>query len=822
MTPPTPQSDRLAPRHRQLPATRLRAPKACLKCRERKVRCDVSMRGSPCTNCLLDGKTCTTVDRASRRTESTERDCHTRDQIPESYFVRFEIGVAAGDKQTPENEASPPLLEEHPEQTNLRNAIIGTSTTTCPRANDTDSWCDHTTDSQSMSTETEMPYTSCKFLDSSNLSRLSSQDLSFIEAKGCLSIPVKRLLDEFIRQYFLHVHPFLPILDEGAFWRAYQQEDSAGSLAAISLLVFQAMLFASCGFIAPTVITGLGFKSIRSARSSFFHKAKLLYDFNTEASSISMAQASLLMTFWASPESHRSKLNTMWLKIALHHAKCAGAHKAWESSTASNCTIPHFQQDQRMLRRLWWGCIIRDHFMSMGLKRSLQITRPYPVLYMSDFQSEISRSEVHSPETKRRLIRISLRLMDLCNTLTELILLVSPSDDSLAVENPDIHKLTECRTTLRDWHAKTEREISSSNSSGGLRQHSIIVHTHTMYIFYYTSRTTLIHQEILLSCYKFRTHQTISRENCRRSQEVIEANVGLIECLRELMELDLIRYLPLSVLAFTAMPLFHHVLNTRLMPSSEHATKLAANQHHLKPLTEALKVYQRRYDGVEWVSYAVRITADLAQLDSVLSSNTLARSWTDLLIQQPTLYLRLTLGIYLSISHVNIPDDQDFPVILRGVLSPKLPLIRGPNLEDHGTTRQIQAPEPHDNSIESGALIQDQITFDQINHLQSIDLHSITTPSVVFSSEALIPEANSSRTKEPGVLPLNDFLFRSPNPETLDNNTSEMSNCDDETLSNEMIESTVASCNYGEVIDLPDDVDMFLDLSSMDYGGCAT
>ncbi|KAI1331336.1 hypothetical protein F5Y16DRAFT_422889 [Xylariaceae sp. FL0255] len=37
---------------------RKRAPKACLSCRARKVRCDVSQRGRPCMNCYLDSETC--------------------------------------------------------------------------------------------------------------------------------------------------------------------------------------------------------------------------------------------------------------------------------------------------------------------------------------------------------------------------------------------------------------------------------------------------------------------------------------------------------------------------------------------------------------------------------------------------------------------------------------------------------------------------------------------------------------------------------------------------------------------------------------------
>lgn len=47
-------------------ASRTRAPQACLSCRSRKVRCDVSTRRQPCTNCDLDGKDCLLVGRGSR------------------------------------------------------------------------------------------------------------------------------------------------------------------------------------------------------------------------------------------------------------------------------------------------------------------------------------------------------------------------------------------------------------------------------------------------------------------------------------------------------------------------------------------------------------------------------------------------------------------------------------------------------------------------------------------------------------------------------------------------------------------------------------
>lgn len=61
---PAPSTDN--PKPRSQTKTRKRASKACLSCRARKVRCDVSQRGRPCMNCYLDSETCVVTGRASR------------------------------------------------------------------------------------------------------------------------------------------------------------------------------------------------------------------------------------------------------------------------------------------------------------------------------------------------------------------------------------------------------------------------------------------------------------------------------------------------------------------------------------------------------------------------------------------------------------------------------------------------------------------------------------------------------------------------------------------------------------------------------------
>lgn len=88
-------------------------------------------------------------------------------------------------------------------------------------------------------------YTYYPFITLDNLSSCSPHDVQFLEAEGCFHLPTRPIMDQIVRQYFLHVHPLLPILNEGDFWEMYHTKPS-GASSNISLLVLQAVMFVSC------------------------------------------------------------------------------------------------------------------------------------------------------------------------------------------------------------------------------------------------------------------------------------------------------------------------------------------------------------------------------------------------------------------------------------------------------------------------------------------------------------------------------------------------------------------------------------------------
>lgn len=91
-------------------------------------------------------------------------------------------------------------------------------------------------------------YLSFQFLELRGLPFLPRENVTSLRAKGCLKVPDRAATDDFMKQYFLHVHPIVPVLDEAEFWSTYAEpgRHSSPDLRKLSLFVFQAMLFASC------------------------------------------------------------------------------------------------------------------------------------------------------------------------------------------------------------------------------------------------------------------------------------------------------------------------------------------------------------------------------------------------------------------------------------------------------------------------------------------------------------------------------------------------------------------------------------------------
>lgn len=549
----------------------------------------------------------------------------------------------------------------------------------------------------------EVIYSYFHFLAVSNLPNIPPQDVNFLETQGCLRVPTRTLLDEFFHQYFLHVHPLLPLINEGEFWVMYSHGMARGNAHSgrFSLLVFQAILFASCNFVSKSTIRALGFSNIRTARASLYRRAKLLHDLESESSPLALAQACLLLSFW-SPSSTRNP-NTSWLSLATQHAKSADAHHYAAMPPFSASTHPLQHRKQNILKRIWWCCIIRDRCLGLLMRRPLQITRAHfnfdtnPPLGSLDLADELETSRVYDATTKRSLAGILSQLVELYVVLTDILMLVFPPDDTPGwgreLMSGDAGQVTECKKALRRWYkdATLRFPISRTGTSSGnvkvgeksqYRHDSCILYANLMYMYYHSARVVLGHYEILHVAVLHAVPEinniglrdpSIIHEN---RYELQDAASGVTECLKELIHLKLARWLPISAVACTALPLLLNIVDVKLSSLAKSSTLDAAatagsKQHKLNILIEAMRTYQPQYDGVDWVSEIVRHVVNLAQIDGPAFHTPVAtpliNDWTDILAMQPSSYLRLALALDLSLSKGRLPEDGDFPVSLRGL-----------------------------------------------------------------------------------------------------------------------------------------------------------
>lgn len=590
-------------------------------------------------------------------------------------------------------------------------------------------------------------YSYYPFLTISNLPNLPPQDVNYLEMQGCLRVPTRAVLDEFLQQYFLHVHPLLPLVNEGDIWDLYcQNPNSSSPTERISLLLFQSIIFASCNFVSKTSIKSLGYPSIRAARAALYRRAKLLYDLESESSPLAISQSALLLSFW-SPTTTR-KPNTAWLSLAIQHAKSAEAHHYAAMPVFSASTHPLQRRKQNILKRLWWCCIIRDRTLGLLMRRPINITRAHfdfdsnPMLGYNDLANEFERSKVYSPGTKKCLGEVLAQLIELYVVLTDILMMVFPLDDTPGwgreMKPEDAEKVRECKTALRRWYKDATlrfpmfgggplpRVVTETNKE--FQHDSVILYTNLMYMYYHSTRVVLCHHEVLhLAILQAAPNADTSRDLSRiyeNRHELQDAASGVTECLKELVHLKLARWLPISAVACTALPLVLNILDVKLSSASASSTDqtadaaAASKQHRLNVLIEAMKTYQPQYDGVDWISEIVRHIVNLSQLDNTHpqdGSKPKINDWTDILASQPSAYLRLALALDLSLSKGRLPEDGDFPVSLRGLFtggfSPLKALIEA-NRPNQQNGRAVAPPSVMSN--DTGAMHQSE--YDDHSH----------------------------------------------------------------------------------------------------------
>ncbi|KAF4443577.1 cutinase transcription factor 1 beta [Fusarium acutatum] len=392
-------------------------------------------------------------------------------------------------------------------------------------------------------------------------SRMRTNDIQFLMSRGALTLPDPQLRNALLSSFFTHIHPFMPAIDMDEFLEAIRSD---GRHFKISLLLFQAVMFAGAACIPMRYLQKLGFDSRKDAREELFTRVRLLYDFDYETDRLVLVQSLLLMTLWyKSPKEHRNTWH--WIDVAVSQAFAAGLHVEPNKAIFS-------RQRCNLRRKIWWSCYATDRLISLTFKRppkiragDFQVSMPEE----SDFQTDTEPKGgyallqamcpyVSDDGLRSTLARLFIDHVGLCHLMDPFLrsyrsprvdednLLLScdsQTTESLSCRTNSIEKLSALRKQLTEWKASLPqvchyKAYSSTEFAFMIYLHYTALHFTFQTLMLYTHRLT-----------------SIVAEHDQDYAEAQKAKTGMVDAARqisnltgEVVESGLCRFLPASIL----------------------------------------------------------------------------------------------------------------------------------------------------------------------------------------------------------------------------------------------------------------------------------
>ncbi|KAJ5292095.1 hypothetical protein N7478_001346 [Penicillium angulare] len=410
---------------------RIRAAKACKRCRQRKIKCDVVQNGTPCSRCRMDSvEECELI--VSRRGTYDRR---TARQLRHQHSAGLALGApqppAAADNRHSQNaesitttssqdgdqdlisETTPSELQSIHSNPTESLPPLGPESIR-PSASARQSVSGMFEDFLNWRTERQIsqcglimlaepsPLTfaleeypngvtpplhdaSDQIRNSSNLavvrddchpSHLDAVDITYLKAKGAFALPSERLMHDLVDVYLKKFHALYSIVDRIELEKVHKEKK-------LPWLMLHTVCFIGATFCDASVIHLSEFKSRLEARRKFYDRAKLIFDFGYETSKIIIAQCAIMLSFWG-PQTHSYWNPCSWIGFSVTFAVSLGTHRASVCADAQ-------RNNRGLLKKLWWSLVVRDTYCSVLLGRPFRINLTHcdtDMLTMDDFVNE--------------------------------------------------------------------------------------------------------------------------------------------------------------------------------------------------------------------------------------------------------------------------------------------------------------------------------------------------------------------------------------------------------------------------------------------------
>ncbi|KAI9772833.1 MAG: hypothetical protein M1840_008715 [Geoglossum simile] len=595
-----------------------RASKACQCCRARKVRCNVVEHGAPCTNCRLDEVECIVTESKRRkkfwgakldalRTSPQENNAdaaksvngdishghsHEDQQLGLSPVSTSRLSLDGGISDREHEEQHVPHLVYRTQGHCYGFKDSSHRPLATPIRGSLPVLADHSPTLSFNNSFLPAHYLSKASGDGHILPayikplpvRIAPDDVEYLAKKGALTIPEVSLRNELLRSYLEYVHPFMPLLELHDFLSIVERGNGK-----LSLLLFQAVMFAGTAFVDMSHLENAGYKTRKAARKVFFQKTRVrMNQFLTDLPKwIALVQALLLMTYWyETPDDQKDTWHWMGVAISLSHT--IGLHR-----NPGKSKMDH--KRQRLWKRIWWSCFMRDRLVALGMRRPTRIkSEDYdvPMLTLDDFEISSLNPNItciaqecllaREPVRQRELAIMCIEKAKLCvcishvlsaqysvlnnnqgaltpegNTTTTMMLLPR----KLGAETCEVRS---CDDQLSKWIKELPVEASYRTPVPGAVDEVLTVHCALLHMVYYTTLSALHRPQVLPSApaaWPARNggaelHE-ISRNKVRRAAAEI-TRFG-----KELRELDLVKYLPTTGVTVLLPAIIIHLLDIK-------------------------------------------------------------------------------------------------------------------------------------------------------------------------------------------------------------------------------------------------------------------
>lgn len=426
--------------------------------------------------------------------------------------------------------------------------------------------------------------------------KLASEDVKYLHAKGALALPDLSLQNALLQSYVEYVHPYMPLIDIHDFLNAIHSRD--GLCGQISLFLYHAVMFAAAAFVDIKHLRDAGYPTRKAARKFYFSKTRLLYDFDYESDRLVLVQALLLMTYWyETPDDQKDTWH--WMGVAISLAHTIGLHR----NPGSTNMAP---RKQRLWKRIWWSCFMRDRLVALGMRRPTRIKAEdfdVPMLTEADFEVEALSDENQLLPAECTVVRdlgMQKELAELCIQKAKLCVLISgmlkaqysvlirdatkpdntTNSTMMLFPNKNLENIDSINVVdleLKSWlenlpPAAQYRPLTTMDIQHG--RSTVAVQRNLLHMVYYTTVSAL-HRPQFLPASPFQVPTASRQVQDMSRMRVRESAARITHMATELHGLRLERFLPTTGVTVILPAMIIHLLEMKnpVMEVREKATK---------------------------------------------------------------------------------------------------------------------------------------------------------------------------------------------------------------------------------------------------------